>query len=102
MICLTLFTSDPILKPFSFFRGAQGSRAFSSSSKNNTDSQKRAAAALEGVGARRLSGLARSNTNQSDVAEVGGGLGGTSGVSKRTDRKCTLVLEDGSVFSGQV
>jgi carbamoyl-phosphate synthase small subunit len=73
----------------------------SGSAARSTDSQKRAAAALESVGARRLSGIARSNTSHNDVAEVGGGLGGTSGVSKRTDRKCTLVLEDGSVFSGQ-
>ena len=43
----------------------------------------------------------RSNTGNSGLVETGGGLGGTSGVSKRTDRKCTLVLEDGSVFSGQ-
>eukprot|EP00292_Cryptomonas_paramecium_P002121 CAMPEP_0113723046 /NCGR_PEP_ID=MMETSP0038_2-20120614/38155_1 /TAXON_ID=2898 /ORGANISM="Cryptomonas paramecium" /LENGTH=1511 /DNA_ID=CAMNT_0000652491 /DNA_START=53 /DNA_END=4585 /DNA_ORIENTATION=- /assembly_acc=CAM_ASM_000170 len=40
-------------------------------------------------------------SNASGLVETGGGLGGTSGVSKRTDRKCTLVLEDGSVFSGQ-
>lgn len=38
---------------------------------------------------------------ESGALDVGGGLGGTSGVSKRTDRKCTLVLEDGSVYSGQ-
>jgi hypothetical protein len=43
----------------------------------------------------------RSNSGASGLVETGGGLGGTSGVSKRTDRKCTLVLEDGSVFSGQ-
>ena len=43
----------------------------------------------------------RSNASSSGLVETGGGLGGTSGVSKRTDRKCTLVLEDGSVFSGQ-
>jgi hypothetical protein len=43
----------------------------------------------------------RSNSGSSGLVETGGGLGGTSGVSKRTDRKCTLVLEDGSVFSGQ-
>jgi carbamoyl-phosphate synthase small subunit len=41
------------------------------------------------------------HTNKLDLKDTGGGLGGTSGVSKRTDRKCTLVLEDGSVFSGQ-
>jgi len=39
--------------------------------------------------------------DDSGALDVGGGLGGTSGVSKRTDRKCTLVLEDGSVYSGQ-
>ena len=55
---------------------------------------------LQRVGARQLSNIATANKNR-DPAEVGGGLGGTSGVSKRTDRKCTLVLEDGSVFSGQ-
>jgi hypothetical protein len=38
---------------------------------------------------------------ESGALEVGGGMGGTSGVSKRTDRRCTLVLEDGSVYSGQ-
>jgi hypothetical protein len=43
----------------------------------------------------------RSNAGSSGLVETGGGLGGTSGISKRTDRKCTLVLEDGSVFSGQ-
>ena len=36
------------------------------------------------------------------MAELGGGLGGTSGVSKRTDRKCTLVLEDGSGTKKQI
>jgi len=39
--------------------------------------------------------------NAGGSLDAGGGLGGTSGVSKRTDRKCTLILEDGSVFSGQ-
>jgi hypothetical protein len=38
---------------------------------------------------------------ESGALDVGGGMGGTSGVSKRTDRRCTLVLEDGSVYSGQ-
>ena len=45
--------------------------------------------------------LTHANKSAVDTNELGGGLGGTSGVSKRTDRKCTLVLEDGSVFSGQ-
>ena len=52
------------------------------------------------MGARAVSNISVSNKTR-DVADIGGGLGGTSGVSKRTDRKCTLVLEDGSVFSGQ-
>jgi len=47
-------------------------------------------------------GMAYDIQKRQDAAlDVGGGMGGTSGVSKRTDRRCTLVLEDGSVYSGQ-
>mmetsp|Transcript_34549 Transcript_34549/g.108292 ORF Transcript_34549/g.108292 Transcript_34549/m.108292 type:complete len:1540 (-) Transcript_34549:78-4697(-) len=53
-----------------------------------------------GVQARSFSDVQRSSGHLGPI-DLGGGLGGTSGVSKRTDRKCTLVLEDGSVFSGQ-
>jgi hypothetical protein len=56
-------------------------------------------APLPGNGARAMSSVQKANTFGN--LESSGGLGGTSGVSKRTDRKCTLVLEDGSVFSGQ-
>ncbi|KAJ1476293.1 hypothetical protein T484DRAFT_1825405 [Baffinella frigidus] len=51
-------------------------------------------------GQRAMSSVVQ-KANAGGSLDAGGGLGGTSGVSKRTDRKCTLVLEDGSVFSGQ-
>ena len=55
----------------------------------------------DGTGCRHMASDVQRVNSSSAIAETGGGLGGTSGVSKRTDRKCTLVLEDGSVFSGQ-
>lgn len=79
---------------------AKGGRTGGEQGSNKLLRNPRALAALDSVGARSLSNIARAN-KPGDVTEMGGGLGGTSGVSKRTDRKCTLVLEDGSVFSGQ-
>ena len=63
--------------------------------------RRRISAPNMGLSRGMASEVQRSNTSNSGLVETGGGLGGTSGVSKRTDRKCTLVLEDGSVFSGQ-
>ena len=70
-------------------KGGHGSRR----NHNKLLSNPRAVAALEHA-SRSISGLSPTNKT-SDVQDMGGGLGGTSGVSKRTDRKCTLVLEDG-------